>query len=284
MADVSAQTPATAGAPTHAKKRRPDKASRKTSRKAARKTPQEGSDRTAGKLPGQLRLLLGRCAHPKLALVLALGTVVGALLVDRTFGQALIGGAAVLVVQLVAGLLNDVFDAPLDKRAQREDKPIADGRVPSGNATFVATALFLLAVPISLQSGVTAGLILLGTLVVAFVHNKALHRTPLSFVGWVVTLPMIGAFVSTADHHAADVTATGPTTPMVLALALLGLCLHLITSLRDLPGDHAAGIKPLPLAIALRTGAPKLMYATIALTVVAAVVLISAALGPGLLR
>jgi 4-hydroxybenzoate polyprenyltransferase len=186
-------------------------------------------------------------------------------------------------VQLIAGLMNEVCDAELDRRSARPGKPIASGQVPAGNATFIATALFLLAVPLSLQSGVRAGLILLATLLVAFLHNRSLHRTPASFLGWVVTVPMIAAFVSYADRDI-DVAGTAPPTMTLIAFGFAGLCLHLITSLRDLPYDHKAGIKPLPLLIALRTGAPKLMYATIVLSIAAGVVLIIAALGPGLIR
>ncbi|RYE79808.1 MAG: hypothetical protein EOO74_03125 [Myxococcales bacterium] len=230
----------------------------------------------------QIGLVLAS-AHPRMAFTFFVGTVIASILIGRTFAASLVAGAAVLAVQLVAGLMNDVCDAELDRRAARPGKRIAAGEVPAGNATFIATLLFLLAVPLSLQSGVTAGLILLGTLVVAFLHNRALHRTPVSFLGWVVTLPMVASFVSYADREV-EAAATAPPTQTLIALAFAGLCLHLITSLRDLPFDHKSGIKPLPLVIALKTGAPKLMYATIVLSLAAGVVLIIAALGPGLHR
>ena len=217
----------------------------------------------------------------------AVGAAVGAWLVGRSPLQALLAGGAVLLVQLIAGLMNDVSDAPLDRAAGRLRKPIALGQVPPGNATFVATALFLVAVPMSLQNGVTAGLILLGTLVVALIHNRRLHRTPFSFLGWMVTLPMIAAFVSYADSDVAGDPATAgsaPTSAMLLVMAAVGLVLHLATSLRDLPLDHKAGIRPLPLVLALRTGAPRLMWITIVLAVVTGVALVLVALGPGLHR
>lgn len=247
------------------------------------KTPKPPKDPAfKGAKRRQIGLVL-RSAHPRLAFTFAVGTLIAAVLLKRTFTQALIAALAVLVVQLVAGLMNEVCDRELDRKVGRPGKRIATGEVPAGNATFIATALFLLAVPLSLQSGVRAGLILLATLLVAFLHNRFLHRTPLSFVGWVVTLPMVAAFVSYADRDV-DVPATAPPTVTLAALACAGFCLHLITSLRDLPHDHKAGIKPLPLVIALKTGAPKLMYATIVLSLAAGVALIIAALGPGLHR
>ena len=41
-------------------------------------------------------------------------------------------------------------------------KPVAAGHLPRGNATYAATALFLVAVPLSLQNGLVAGSLLLG--------------------------------------------------------------------------------------------------------------------------
>lgn len=211
-----------------------------------------------------------------------IGTAVAAAVAGLEPGQAVLAGLAVLVVQLIAGLMNDAADAERDRAVQRPGKPIADGRVPRGNATFIATLLFLVAVPLSLQSGLRAGLYLLATLVVAFLHNRALHRRVTSFLGWVVTLPLIATFISYADHG--DAVGGPPTIPMLLAAAALGLCLHLLTSLPDLPLDHQAGIRPLPLSIALRTGAPALMWATIVLTVLTGVALVMVALEPGLRR
>ncbi len=226
--------------------------------------------------------MLLRAAHPRQAAGFGIGTTVASLLSGLELGQAALAGLAVLVVQLIAGLMNDAADAGRDRDVERPGKPIADGRVPKGNATFIATLLFLTAVPLSLQSGLRAGLYLLATLAVAFLHNRALHRTGFSFLGWVVTLPLIATFISYADHG--DNLGSAPTVPMLIASAALGLCLHLVTSLRDLPLDHQAGIRPLPLAIALRTGAPTLMWATIGLTVLTSLALVMVALEPGLRR
>lgn len=226
--------------------------------------------------------LLVRAAHPRLALLFGIGTALAASLTGLDLGPSMLAGLAVFVAQLIAGLLNDVYDAPLDRAAERTGKPIADGRVPRGNATFTATALLIVVVPLSLQTGLGAGGYLLAAVVVAFLHNRALHRTPLSFVGWMVTLPLIATFISYADRG--DASGSAPTIAMLLSAAAAGLCLHLITSLRDLPADHRAGIRPLPLVIALRTGAPQLMWATIALTLLTGVAFIIVALGPGLQR
>ncbi len=46
------------------------------------------------------------------------------------------------------------------------------------------------------------------------------------------------------------------------------MCVHFLTSLPDLVVDNQAGTKNLPLRVALRTGAPRLLVVAIAVTVV----------------
>ena len=50
-----------------------------------------------------------------------------------------------------------------------------------------------------------------------------------------------------------------PTVAMTVAAALLGVSVHVLTSLRGLVDDNRAGRRHLPLRMALRLGAPRLM-------------------------
>ena len=145
--------------------------------------------------PGQLRSL-ARAVHPRQAVVMAV--VVGALvgLMGRPVREVLVSAAAVLVAQLVMGLVNDVCDVEDDRRSGVEGKPVADGTVPVGNATFAVAVLLLLAIPLSLQNGTVAGLFLLATLLVGVVHNRWLHRPALSWVGWAATFVLLTFFVA----------------------------------------------------------------------------------------
>jgi 4-hydroxybenzoate polyprenyltransferase len=190
-----------------------------------------------------------------------------------------VAGAA-LLTQLLLGLLNDVCDRSLDLRAGNEAKPIAVGVVPVGNATWLMAVCFLLAVPMSLQSGSVAGLSLLATLPVGLLHNRWLHRTPLSFLGWAATFALYPAFLAYGGWGG-GMHGSPPTLAITGAAAGLGVCVHLLTSLPDLVADNRAGIKPLPLVIALRTGAPRLLVLTSLLTVVALAALAVVALGAG---
>jgi 4-hydroxybenzoate polyprenyltransferase len=225
--------------------------------------------------------MLARGAHPVQAGVLAV--VIGALALysDRTFGQSLVAAAAVLLVQLAAGLLNDLFDAPLDRRGKAAGKPFATGLVPRGNVTFAIWIVVLLSIPVSLENGTLAGLALLATLPVAYVHNRILHRTAASFVGWMVTFALFPVFLAYggwgSGRHGDD-----PAWQFMVVCAFVGLCVHFLTTLPDLVVDHASGVRNLPLLLALKIGAPRLLIASCVLSVIVAAMFIVVGLNPGL--
>lgn len=253
------------------------KASR-SERKAARKAAKAAKPPL--QLGAQAKALL-RAGHPRQALLAAL--VVGFLAwkTDRPWREVLVAAAAVLVVQLVLGLGNDVADVRIDRKAGTPGKPIAAGDVPLGNATYAIAALLILAVPLSLQNGYLAGGILLGTVLVGAVHNKWLHRGLFSWVGWAVTFAVLPAFVTYGTWGSAP-HGPAPTWAFTAVAALLGVCVHVATSLPDLVQDHAAGIRSLPLRIALRTGAPRLLVVTTIVTGLALVGLLVAGLTAGI--
>jgi 4-hydroxybenzoate polyprenyltransferase len=235
--------------------------------------------RKAPRAPGQIRSL-SRAVHPRQALAFAVvvGTLVA--LTGRPAREILVSAAAVFVAQLIMGLVNDVLDVDRDRMGGARNKPIAEGIVPAGNASFAIVVLLLLVIPLSLQNGTEAGMYLLATLVVGYVHNRWLHTTPLSWVGWSATFALLTFFV-TYGGWGRDTDGSAPLTSFVLLCALLGFCVHFLTSLPDLVVDNQASLKNLPLRIALRTGAPRLMVVAIAATVivVAAIVLSTAQAG-----
>ena len=186
-----------------------------------------------------------------------------------------------LVTQLALGIGNDVADREADKKAGIDGKPIAYGWLPVSNATFAITVLTILSVPLALQNGTAAGISLLLTLVVGYVHNKWLHQGPLSFVGLAVTYPLLVAFLAyggwgLGTHGAA------PTIALSALAAVLGVCVHFLLSLPDLVPDHRAGWNHLPLRVAKTTGATNLMICSVVLTVATIVALVITALNVGL--
>ncbi len=221
---------------------------------------------TAGEAPGQFRAFL-RAVHPRQALVVAV--VVGGLVAltrENAARQVLVSAGAVFLAQLIMGLLNDLVDLHRDRVSGARNKPIADGLIPPGNASFAIAVLLLLVIPLSLQNGTTAGLFLLATLPVGYVHNRWLHTTALSWLGWAVTFVLLAYFVTYGGWgHEADGSA--PLTSFLLLCAALGVCVHFLTALPDLVVDNQARVRHLPMRIALRTGAPRLLVVMIIVTV-----------------
>lgn len=222
-----------------------------------------------------------RASHPRQAFLVALGVFLVALMADRGFLQSLVAGAAVLVVQMALGLGNDLADLPIDRKAGTEGKPLATGDIPRGNVTYAILVLLIVAVPLALQNGWLAGVILLGTVLIGGAHNKWLHRGAFSWVGWVATFGLLPAYLSYGSWPGQPYGAP-PTWSFTLAAAALGLCLHFATALPDLVQDHAAGLKTLPLRVALRTGAPRLLVITGVVSALTLVGLLVAGLTVGL--
>jgi 4-hydroxybenzoate polyprenyltransferase len=244
------------------------------------------STATAVRAPGQFRSFL-RAVHPRQALSFA---VVVALLVSllgrhAEFGlvarEVLVAGLAVLVAQMIMGLVNDLLDVDADRRSGARSKPVAEGLIPPGDASFAIAVLLLFAIPLALQTGTQAGLFLLATLVVGFVHNKWLKGTALSFVGWSATFALLTPFI-TLGGWGREADGSAPLASFVWLCAALGFLVHFLTSLPDLVVDNASGVRHLPLRVALRTGAPRLLVLTVVATVVVLAALVYSALTAGI--
>ncbi|MFL6060102.1 MAG: UbiA family prenyltransferase [Marmoricola sp.] len=230
---------------------------------------------------GQRLLDAVRCTHPKQAVAAAV--VIGALAAadGRPAREVALAATAVLVVQLSLGLSNDLCDQKHDYRAQTQRKPLAGGRVSAGGASYWMMVLVLLAVPLSVYNGVESGAALLITLPIGWIHNRWLHRTAWSFLGWTLTFALMPAYLSYGTW-AGTGSDQAPTWAVTAAAGALGFCLHFVTSLGDLVDDNKAGARTLPLRVALRIGAPRLLLVTIVLTAAAVAGLVVAGLTVGL--
>jgi 4-hydroxybenzoate polyprenyltransferase len=238
------------------------------------------STEAALRAPGQFRSFV-RAAHPRQALAFAVAVGLLVALMGRPAREVVSAAVAVFVVQLIMGLVNDLFDVDADRRSAAEDKPVAQGLIPPGNVSFATAVLLLLALPLSLQNGTEAGVVLLSTLVVGYVHNRWLHRTALSWVGWSLTFALLTYFI-TLGGWGREADGSAPITGFMLLCAVLGFLVHFLTSLPDLVVDNAAGVRHLPLRVALRTGAPRLLVLTLVATVVVLALLVYTALTAGI--
>jgi 4-hydroxybenzoate polyprenyltransferase len=179
--------------------------------------------------------------------------------------------ATVLVGQAVLGWDNDLVDEKADRAAQRTDKPLATGALERGTVGFVLACAVLLLVPLSLSSGITAGLAYLLSVVVGLAGNRWLRDGVLSWLPWAVSFALYPAYLSYGGWGG-GAEGSPPTVAMTAVAALLGVGVHVLTSLRGLVDDHRAGRRHLPLRLALRVGAPRLLVLAIVFCVVVAAV------------
>ena len=127
--------------------------------------------------------------------------------------------------------------------------------------------------PLALSSGVTAGSAYLLALVLSVAGNIVLRRGPLSWVTWAASYALYPAYLSYGGWGG-DYTGSPPEITVTVLAGLLGICVHVLRALPGLVADNRDGHKHLPLRIALRTGAPRLLWFTALLTVLVVVGLV----------
>lgn len=206
-----------------------------------------------------LPVSLFRASHPKQAALTALLVAVAAGIAGRPFGDVLLVAATVATGQVILGWHNDLVDVQRDRRHQFPGKPIARGIVDSGSVWFALAIAVLLVVPLSVANGVVAAACHLFILGIAMVANSGvLRRTRFSYLPWMASFALWPAFLSYGGVQGTE-AGEAPGILLTVLAALLGLGVHVLTSLPGLVTDNADGIRHFPLIVALRTGAPRLL-------------------------
>ena len=225
-------------------------------------------------------MLLVRAAHPRQAVLTALAMAVAAAGAGRPPREVALVLATVLVGQAVLGWDNDLVDESTDRAQARADKPLATGALDRGTVGFALICAVLLVVPLALSSGVTAGLCYLLSVAVGAAGNRWLRDGLLSWVPWAASFALYPAYLSYGGWGG-GAQGEPPTLAMTLVAAVLGVGVHVFTSLSGLVEDNRVGRRHLPLRLALRVGAPLLRVLTVAFCVVAggAVVLVGSTVG-----
>lgn len=153
------------------------------------------------------------------------------------------GGGLLLVMlavgagQLSVGWSNDAFDAAIDARAHRHEKPTVAGAVSPSALWGAATVAVVLACALSwLAAGWGAGSFHVLALAMAWLYNVALSRTAWSWLPFAVAFGAMPLFLY--------VGLTGHPGPVwtVAVFALLAVAGHLANALRDLESDRGAGL------------------------------------------
>jgi hypothetical protein len=203
-------------------------------------------------------VLLVRAAHVRQGAFTAAGLALAAAVSGRPAREIGLVAVTVLVGQTLLGWDNDLADQRVDAADERDAKPLVGSGLDRGTLGFALACAVLLVVPLSLSSGINAGLAYLLSLAVGVLANRVLRTGPLSWLPWAVSYALYPAYLSyggwggAADEHP-------PTLAITVAAAFLGVGVHVLTSLRGLVDDNRAGRTHLPLRLALHLGAPRLL-------------------------
>ena len=205
-------------------------------------------------------VLLVRAAHPKLALLSAVGLAGAALLSGREAREVGMVLLTVLVGQAILGWHNDLVDRRRDAADEREGKPVAQGMIDPGDVSFALACGVLVVVPLAISHGVWAGLSYLASLAIGMLGNLVLRNGWFSWLSWASAYALYPAFLAYGGWAGSGST-TPPEIPVTALAATLGVCVHVLVSLPGLVLDNENGRRHLPLRIALRIGATRLLWA-----------------------
>ena len=112
-------------------------------------------------------------------------------------------------------------------------------------------------------------------------YNFYFKRTVLSWLPYAVSFGLLPAFLSYGGLGG-GLHGGPPTIAMTVLAALLGIGIHFLNTLPDLVEDNETGLRHLPLRVALRTGAPRLLWISTAFTALVSVGIVITALTVGL--
>ena len=219
--------------------------------------------------------------HPLPAAAMTVALTVAAALTGRSGPECLLVAATVLTGQLTIGWINDLVDADRDRASGRRDKPVAMGWIDPGTVSFATACAVLLVIPLSVANGTAAGIAHLAAVLSAWTYDFYFKKNPLSWLPYAVSFGLLPAFLSYGGLGG-GMHGSPPTVAMTVLAALLGIGIHFLNALPDLVEDNEQGLRHLPLLIALRIGAPRLLWISAAYTAVVAVGMVIAALTVGL--
>jgi 4-hydroxybenzoate polyprenyltransferase len=231
--------------------------------------------------PRGTTLSLALACHPLPTAAMTIGLAAAAVLSGRTALEVGLVAATVLAGQLTVGWLNDLVDRDRDRQVGRLDKPIALGWIDPGTVAFAIAVAVLAVIPLSIANGTYAGLAHLGAVAAAWLYNLWFKKTWLSWLPYVVAFGLLPAFLSYGGLGG-GMHGAPPTVEMTVMAALLGIGIHFLNTLPDLVEDNETGVRHLPLRIALKIGAPRLLWISLAWTALAGAGIVVAGLTVGL--
>jgi 4-hydroxybenzoate polyprenyltransferase len=234
------------------------------------------------KLGNLTPFLLIRAAHPRQALITAVGMTIAAALAGRPSRELLLILCTVLVGQVILGWFNDLVDRKRDARHQLTGKPLADGRLDPGTVWFCLALAVFLVVPLSVGNGRYAASAYLASLAIGLIGQWVwLRKGFLSWLPWAAAFALYPAFLSYGGWGG-QVEGSPPELLITGLAALLGIGVHLLTALWGLVPDNEDRWTYLPLKLGLKIGASRLLWLAGTYTVLVLVALAFAGTHVGL--
>jgi 4-hydroxybenzoate polyprenyltransferase len=226
-------------------------------------------------------IALALSCHPLPTIAMTVAMTVAAALSGRSGRECLLVAATVLTGQLTVGWVNDVVDRERDSKVGRQDKPVAMGWVDPGTVSFAVACAVLLVIPLSVANGTAAGIAHLAAVLSLWLYSLFFKHTAFSWLPYAAAYGLLPAFLSYGGLGG-GMHGGPPTIAMTVLAAALGIGIHFLNTLPDLVEDNETGIRHLPLRIALRTGAARLLWISTAFTVLVAAGIVVTALTVGL--
>jgi len=245
----------------------------------------------AGRLPRprvprsvRTALDLAQAAHPRQLVLTALGVAGAAFVAGRPMTEVWLVLATVALGQAVLGWHNDIVDRGSDAREERPRKPVAAGRLDHGTVWFALACAVLALVPLAVANGTTAAAAYVGSVVIGVLGNLVLRGSVLSWVPWAASYALYPFFLSYGGLGGSYEGGAPPTVAIVVLAGALGVCVHVLRALPGLVPDNRSGRRHLPLRLALRTGAPRLLLLASLATALVVAGLVAVAATSGLTR
>jgi heme o synthase len=153
-------------------------------------------------------------------------------------GWPLVGVLVVVAIgQLSVGWSNDAFDASLDKKSHRLDKPTVAMGISSKELWIAAVISLLTSSALSwVVAGAIGGSWHVFALIMAWLYNTVLSRTWWSWLPYALAFGSIPAFLS----YGLDGQA--PSIWLMSVCAIVGVSAHIANALPDLATDREAGV------------------------------------------
>ncbi|WP_344216570.1 UbiA family prenyltransferase [Kribbella sancticallisti] len=183
---------------------------------------------------------LAMASHPGPTVAVTTLVTVVAWSAGRDATGCLLVAAAILTGHLSIGWSNDAIDATRDTSVHRNDKPIVLGLVSRRTVWIGAVAMLAACVPLSLASGLLAGLAHLVGVAAAWAYNLKLKSTVISWLPYAVAFGLLPSFVTLGTND------TWAPWWASAATALLGVGAHLANVVPDLADDAATGVRGWP--------------------------------------